>query len=158
MRSIVSVLIVLILAAPVCAQGNAAQQGSAAQQGNAAQQSNAAQGSAGASASASSPAAVDVDRLPLDLKRIHKELKQVEVREERDGLNLRYRIEIYGSAPPLQLFAPDANLTYGPVPYGAPTHQEIVNHITPQAFRSPVMDFSALLRWLADRNKEKKKH
>lgn len=98
---------------------------------------------------------IDVDRLPLDLKRIHKELKQVEVREERDGLNLRYRIEIYGLAPPLEIFTSEANLVHGPVPYGAPTHQEILNHITPQEFRTPIMDFSALIRWLQERNKKK---
>jgi hypothetical protein len=43
----------------------------------------------------------------------------------------------------------------GPVPYGAPTHREIVNHITPQEFRAPAADFSALIRWLNDRNKKK---
>jgi hypothetical protein len=98
---------------------------------------------------------VEVERLPIDLKRIQRELKQAQDVEEREGLNLRYVIQIYGAAPPIQLFTPDANLVHGPVPYGAPTHQEILNHITPQEFRSPVMDFGALVRWLAERNKKK---
>ena len=97
---------------------------------------------------------VDVDRLPIDIARIQKEL-QVEVREERDGLNLRYHLRIFGQAPPLTFFTDEDNLVSGPVPYGAPTHQEILDHITPREFRSPVMDFSNLLRWLADRKKEK---
>ena len=97
-------------------------------------------------------AAIDVERLPLNLKRIQRELQQAKDIEEFDGLNLRYRIQIYGSAPPLQIFNEDANLN-GPAPYGAPTHQEIVNHITPKEYRAPFADFSALFRWLADRNK-----
>jgi hypothetical protein len=96
---------------------------------------------------------VDVERLPIDLKRIHRELKQAQDVEIRDGLNLRYVIQIYGTAPPIQLFTAEDNLT-GPAPYGAPTHQEIINHITPIEYRKPVADFSALMRWLADRKKK----
>lgn len=98
---------------------------------------------------------VDVDRLPLDLGRIQKHLSRYEERVERDGLNLRYQIQIYGAAPPLEFFAEDANLLNGPVPYGAPTHRELINHVTPQEFRAPIADFSALIRWLRDREKKK---
>lgn len=98
---------------------------------------------------------INVDRLPIDLKRIQKELRLVEERDDRDALHLRYRLEIYGVAPPLDLFSPEANLLNGPVPYGAPTHQEILNLVTPQEYRSPPMDISNLLRWLSDRNKKK---
>lgn len=98
--------------------------------------------------------AVDVEQLPIDLKRIQRELRQASDVERREGLNLRYTIQIYGSAPPLQIFNEDANLVNGPVPYGAPSHQEIINHITPKEYRKPVADFSALLRWLAERNKK----
>ena len=108
----------------------------------------------GAAQESARTARVDVDRLPLDLKRIERELRQARDVEERDGLTLRYTIQIYGSAPRLQIFNVDANLVHGPVPYGAPTHQEIINHITPKEYRAPFADFSALLRWLADRNKK----
>jgi hypothetical protein len=98
--------------------------------------------------------AIDVSRLPLNLHRIHRELQQSStVREQRDGLNLRYQIEVFGRAPEIKLFLPEDNLTTGPVPYGAPTHQEIIRHITPKEFSSPVMDFSALARWLAQKAK-----
>ena len=111
---------------------------------------------------AASPAAqqqpaptVDVDRLPVDVAKIQKELKRQADVEERDGLNLRYSLHVYGVAPRLQFFTEDDNLMSGPVPWGAPTHQEIINHITPQEFRSPPADISAFFRWLAERNKKK---
>jgi hypothetical protein len=97
---------------------------------------------------------VDVSRLPVDLERIHKVLKQSTVREERDGLNLRYQVEVFGQAPPLELFIPGESLTTGPVPNTAPTHREFVEHLTPKEYRSPPADFSALFRWLAERAKK----
>src|SRR5918999_1021446 len=98
---------------------------------------------------------IDVDRLPLNLNRIQRQLRHATDLEQREGLNLRYRIEIYGTAPPLHIFNEESNLVNGPVPYGAPTHRELINHVTPQEFRPPVADFSALLRWLSERNKKK---
>jgi hypothetical protein len=98
---------------------------------------------------------IDVERLPLNLSRIQRELKHAADLESREGLNLRYVIQIYGSAPPLDLFSEDENLTTGPVPYGAPTHRELIEHVTPQPFRAPAADFSNLIRWLKERNKKK---
>ena len=94
---------------------------------------------------------VDVSRLPLNLDRIQRALRQSAIREERQGLNLRYVVEVYGQAPPLVIFWPEDNLVYGPVPYGAPTHKEMIEHVTPKEYRAPIADFSALLRWLAER-------
>jgi hypothetical protein len=96
---------------------------------------------------------IDVSRLPLNLERIQRELRASTIREERDGLTLRYQVDVYGRAPEIDLFGPEDNLTTGPVPYGAPTHQEMIEHVTPREFRSPVMDFGALFRWLADKAK-----
>ena len=45
------------------------------------------------------------------------------------------------------------NLKNGPVPYGAPTHREMVDQMTLQKFRAPITDFSALFKWLADNTK-----
>ena len=98
---------------------------------------------------------LDVSRLPVDVQRIHKELRQSAAREEREGLNLRYFIDVYGQAPPIVIFGPDDNLTSGPVPYGGPTHQEMLEQMTPQEFRSQPADLSALFRWLAERAKKK---
>lgn len=98
---------------------------------------------------------VDVDRLPIDVQRIHRELQQSATREEREGLQLRYFVDVFGQAPPLVLFGPQDNLTTGPVPYGAPTHKEMLYQMTPQEFRAPFADFSALIRWLAERANKK---
>ncbi len=94
---------------------------------------------------------LDVSRSPLDLQRIYRQLQQPTIREKRDGLNLRYVIEVFGQAPPLVVFTKEDNLLTGPVSYGAPTHREMIEHVTPREYRAPAADFSALLRWLADR-------
>jgi hypothetical protein len=96
-------------------------------------------------------AEIDVSRLPVDLRRIQRELQQIADREEREGLNLRYYINVTTEAPPLVLFGPDDNLSSGPVPYGGPTHKEMLEQMTPKEFRAPAADFNALLRWLAER-------
>ena len=100
---------------------------------------------------------VDVGKLPIDLERIQRQLQQATVREERDGLNLRYMVDVYGQAPRIELFTKQDNLETGPVPYGAPTHREMIEAVTPQEFRAPAADFSALFRWLADKAKDKNK-
>jgi hypothetical protein len=137
MKRAAAAFLVLSLAAPVAAQQQPPRS------------------SPGPEPAAGSHESIDVDRLPLNLNRIRRELSHAADLEEREGLNLRYRVHIYGSAPPIQIFTPEDNLRYGPAPYGAPTHQEILNLVTPQEFRTPVMDFSALMRWLAERQKKK---
>ena len=109
---------------------------------------------AGAHARLHAQEAVDVSRLPLNLGRIQRELRQSAVREERQGLNLRYVIDVYGQAPPIVIFGPDDNLVHGPVPYGGPTHREMIDHVTPKEYRAPAADFGALVRWLAERGKK----
>jgi hypothetical protein len=97
---------------------------------------------------------VDVSRLPINLERIHRELQQSTIREDHQGLKLRYVVDVYGKAPPIVLFGPEDNLVYGPVPYGAPTHREMIEHVTPKEYRAPVADLGALARWLAERAKK----
>lgn len=99
---------------------------------------------------------VNVAKLPLDLSRIQRQLKQDSAREERDGLNLRYFIPVYGQAPRIELFTPQDNLQKGQAPYGAPTHRDMINAVTPQEYRAPAADFSAALRWFSDKSKDKK--
>jgi hypothetical protein len=97
---------------------------------------------------------IDVSRLPLDLARIQRELRQSGNREEHEGLNLRYFIGVYGQAPPIVVFGPEDNLIHGPVPYGAPTHKDMMEHVTPKEYRAPVADIGALARWLAERSRK----
>jgi hypothetical protein len=99
---------------------------------------------------------IDVTRLGLDLARINRRLQQSAAREERDGLNLRYVIDVYGRAPRIDVLDPKRdNLFYGPVPYGAPTHQQMLQVMTPQEFRAPVADFTSIFRWLSAKAKDK---
>jgi hypothetical protein len=98
---------------------------------------------------------VDVSRLPIDLAKITRQLRQTQGTESHNGLHIRYTIDVYGAAPRIEFFTKDDNLQIGPVPYGAPTHREMINQVTPQEFRAPIADFSALIRWLADRGNKK---
>jgi hypothetical protein len=100
---------------------------------------------------------VDVAKLPVNLARIQKQLQQSNVREDRDGLNLRYFVPVYGQAPRIDLFPNrEPGLFTGPPPYGAPTHRQMIDQVTPQEYRAPAADFSALFRWFADKSKDKK--
>jgi hypothetical protein len=90
----------------------------------------------------------------LNLARIQRGLQRSAERQEGEGLNLRYYVNVYAPAPPIQLFTRQDNLAFGPAPYGAPTHRDMMNMITPQEFRAPVADFSGLARWLANKAKK----
>lgn len=95
--------------------------------------------------------ALDVDRLPINLGRIQRQLYRATIRDEHEGLNLRYFVDVFAPAPPIRLFTRQDNLLWGPAPYGAPTHRDMLDLVTPREFRSPPMDFSALVRWLRER-------
>jgi hypothetical protein len=98
---------------------------------------------------------VDVSRLPINLNRIQRQLRQSSVRDESEGLRLRYIVDVYGQAPRIELFPNrDYSLT-GPAPYGGPTHQDLLNVITPQEHRAPAADFGNLFRWLSGKAKDK---
>ena len=109
-----------------------------------------------AQATAAQQVTVDVTRLGLDLTRIQRALRQVaSTQSENHGLKIRYTIDVYGQAPRIEFFTKQDNLQTGPVPYGAPTHREMINQVTPIEYRAPIMDFNALLRWLTDRANKK---
>lgn len=108
-----------------------------------------------AHAASAQQASVDVKRLPVDLNKLTRELRQTASTESHNGLHIRYTVDVYGQAPRIELFTKQDNLTAGPVPYGAPSHREMIEHVTPIEYRPPVMDFSALLRWLSDKTNKK---
>ncbi len=99
---------------------------------------------------------IHADKLPLNVQRIKRDLAASADREEHVGLNLRYFLNVYGEAPAIRLFLEGENLKDGPVPYGAPTHQEFLDLWTPKEFRAPVMDLTSFMRWLANRTNGKK--
>ena len=108
-----------------------------------------------AQAAAAQQTPVDVTRLPIDLAKVTRQLRQSPASESRNGLHIRYTIDVYGQAPRIELFTRQDNLATGPVPYGAPTHREFLEHVTPIEYRAPIMDFSALIRWLSDKANKK---
>ena len=97
---------------------------------------------------------VDVKRLPIDLAKVTRDLRQSAGSESRTGLNIRYRVDVYGQAPRIELFTKQDNLAYGPAPYGAPTHRDMIEHVTPQEYRAPYADIGNLIRWLSDKAKK----
>ena len=98
---------------------------------------------------------VRVKRLPLDLTKVTRQLRQTAGTESHNGLHIRYSVDVYGQAPRIELFTKQDNLATGPVPYGAPTHRDMINQVTPIEYRAPIMDFSSLVRWLTDRANKK---
>ena len=90
---------------------------------------------------------VDVGQVcPSTWPRIQQQLQQTTVRDESEGLNLRYFVDVYGQAPRIELFPKrEPGLFTGPPPYGAPTHRQMIEQITPQEYRAPAADFSAPL-------------
>ena len=108
-----------------------------------------------AHAAAAQQTSVDVTRLPIDLTKVTRQLRQTAGTESHNGLHIRYSIDVYGQAPRIELFTKQDNLATGPVPYGAPTHRDMIDQVTPIEYRAPIMDFSALVRWLTDRANKK---
>jgi len=105
-------------------------------------------------AAAQQQAPVDVSRLPIDLARVTSQLRQSAATESHNGLHIRYTIDVYGQAPRIELFTKQDNLTSGPVPYGAPTHREFIEHVTPMEYRAPAANFAALIAWLTEKAKK----
>ena len=85
---------------------------------------------------------VELNRLPINVARIGRQLRQTQVREERDGLRLRYEIQVYGEAPRFKLVTPLDNLLLGGVPNSAPTHNDMIRQMTPKEFSTPVFSIS----------------
>ena len=98
---------------------------------------------------------IDVSKLPLNLNRVQRQLQAAIEREDSGRSILRYNVNVVAKAPPIQLITPQDDVRYAPTPYGAPTHQDMINHVTPKEFSSPVMDFNNLIRWIQSRAKSK---
>ena len=85
--------------------------------------------------------AVDPSKMGIDLSRIKRELAEAQ-EESDDPLRLRFRVEVVGVAPKIDFL--EGFSVEGAVPYGSPTHEEVLNVLTPQEFRGPVVPFSSL--------------
>ena len=96
------------------------------------------------------PATLRARELPVSLERIKRKLAQVPPSQEF-LLRLDYYVEVHGRAPQLDIFEA-FDLHAAPVPFGAPTHSEMIWHVTPEEFRPPVVPvlapLDALIKWL----------
>ena len=90
-------------------------------------------------------APIDASKLPLNLSKLHQQLK---ASTETRRAGLFFNVDVIAQAPRIQIFHPGDDLRFGPVPNATPTHQEMIEVATPREFRSPVMDFSNLMRWI----------
>lgn len=98
---------------------------------------------------------VDVKRLPIDLAKVTAQMRQSAATESHNLLHIRYTVDVYGQAPRIELFTKQDNLGSGPVPYGAPSHREFIEHNTPQEYRAPGADIGALIAWLTAKASKK---
>jgi len=92
-------------------------------------------GTSGTAATQGGVATIDVSRLPISLQNIERRFRQGQIREERNGLNLRYFVDVFAKAPNIVLFTKEDNLVYGQVPRSAPTHRDMLEMMTPREFR-----------------------
>src|SRR5688572_22676963 len=74
----------------------------------------------------------NVDKLPVDLSRLQRRLKDSAEREARGGPKLRFDINVYAAAPRIQLIRPEDNVRTGQPRWSAPSHQDMINIVTPQ--------------------------
>lgn len=90
--------------------------------------------------------AINPHALGISLSRISRRLAaESDARNEgASPLKLEFHVDVYGNAPQLRFFT-GQDLAYGGVPGSAPTHRDMLTHVTPQAFRSPRVDFLSLL-------------
>jgi hypothetical protein len=104
-----------------------------------------------------------IDSLGLSFARIKRELRMLPPSTVKTPLKLEYYVEVQGLMPPLPIFRP-GELTTGPVPYGAPTHSDMMDHVTPEAFKSgtvpvsglAIMGIAKLIQWEAQRAREER--
>jgi hypothetical protein len=117
----------------------------------------------GQAAAASARTAPSVESLGMSFDRIKRGLRILPPSTANTPLKLEYYVEVQGLMPPLPLFRP-GELSTGPVPYGAPTHWDMMDHVTPQAFKAPtipvstiaVMGIQALLKWEIERARQER--
>jgi hypothetical protein len=99
-------------------------------------------GPAAASAQTADPTpALNASAMGISLSRIARRL-DAESEARSDGvspLKLEYHVDVFGNAPQLRFFT-GQDLIYGAVP-----GSDMLNLVTPQAFRSPRVDFLSLV-------------
>jgi hypothetical protein len=80
------------------------------------------------------PVTVQSSDLPVSLERIQKALEKTpKLRFDQNNKPI-FRVQVFGEKPTIEdILGPD--FAKGPVPYGAMTHQEFLNLVTPKEFQ-----------------------
>ncbi len=81
------------------------------------------------------PGTLPAEELPVSLERIKRKLAQV-TPTQSSLLRLDYYVEVYGRAPKIDILQ-GFDVHSGPVPYGAPTHADLLSQILPPESRAP---------------------
>ena len=89
------------------------------------------------------PDLLRAEELPVALARIRRKLAQAPP-SRASLLRLDVYVEVVGKAPAFRIFE-GVDLQAGPVPYGAPTHSDMIRHVTPQEFRAPSISLAPVL-------------
>lgn len=99
-------------------------------------------------APAGSQAPIDATKLGVSLARIQKGLRVSEIKEKQtvSPLRLEFNVQVFGQAPRIDLLK-DVDILHGDAPDSAPTHRQIIEHLTPQIYRQPTAPISALAWW-----------
>lgn len=108
---------------------------------------------------ADQPAAIDATKLGVSLARIQKGLRVSESRQKQSGvspLRIEFAVQVYGVAPRIDLLK-DVDILHGDAPDSAPTHRQIIEHLTPQIYRQQTAPISALAWWAGIKLWEKSK-
>ena len=87
------------------------------------------------------------ETLPVSLERIKRQLDRLPLmHDERSLLRLSYYIEVYGRLPRIDLVQ-GFDVHNGPVPFGAPTHAELLAVMSPREFRPAVAKLNSIIGW-----------
>lgn len=101
---------------------------------------------------------IDATKLGVSLARIQKGLRVSESKEKQSTAPLRieFAVQVYGFAPRIDLLK-DVDILHGDAPGTAPTHQQIIDFLTPQIYRQQAAPISALAWWAGMKLWEKSK-
>ena len=81
------------------------------------------------------------------LERIKRQLDRLPpTHKERSLLRLSYHIEVYGRLPRIDQVE-GFDVYNGPVPYGAPTHAELLTVMSPRELRPAVAELNSIIGW-----------
>jgi hypothetical protein len=104
---------------------------------------------------------LDYDLLSASLVRLRRELAEQPPSRAYTPLKLDFYVEVTADAPPIVLFTPKDLEPVGPVPWGAMTHREFLDLVTPKEFRTPTIPIGSIvyygIKQLIDWEREKAK-